>query len=122
MKDENTLLSKSISEGSAEFIAELISGETDGDYSEFKGKEIEIWNDFRNDKNKSAWDSWSSWHQANKKRPKNAGYWTGYLICKAYYKQAKNKEKAINDILSIQDHTFFYEKSNVEKYIKEKYE
>jgi hypothetical protein len=36
MEDENTtLLAKSIREGSAEFIAELISGETDGEYSEF---------------------------------------------------------------------------------------
>lgn len=121
MEYGNTLLSKSIREGSAEFIAELISGETDGNYSDFKGKEIKIWNDFRNDKNKSIWNSWNSWQQANDKRPKNAGYWTGYLICKAYYEQIKDKEKAVEDILSIQDYNVFYEKSKVEEYIKEKY-
>ncbi len=122
MEDGNSLLSKSIREGSAEFIAELISGETDGEYSEFNGKEIQIWNDFRNDKNKSIWDSWSSWQQANEKRPKNAGYWTGYLICKAYYKQVKDKEKAVQDILSIQNYNTFYKRSKVEEYIKENYE
>lgn len=122
MEEGNTLLSKSIREGSAEFIAELISGETDGNYSEFKGKEIKIWNDFRNDKNKSVWNSWSSWQQANDRRPKNAGYWTGYLICKAYYEQVKDKEKAVEDVLSIQDYNAFYKKSKVEEYIKEKYE
>lgn len=122
MEDGNTLLAKSIREGSAEFIAELISGETDGDYSDFRGKEIKIWNDFKNDKDKSMWDSWSSWQQANEKRPKNAGYWAGYLICKAYYGQIGDKEKAVQDILSIQDYNAFYEKSKVEEYIKEKYE
>jgi hypothetical protein len=121
MKDGNTLLSKSIREGSAEFISELISGETDGNYSEFEGKEIIIWNDFRNDKNESIWNSWSSWQQTNDKRPKNAGYWAGYLICKAYFEQVKDKEKAVGDILSIQDYNIFYEKSKVEEYIKKKY-
>ena len=118
MADGNTLLWKSIREGSAEFIAELISGETDGDYSEFNGKEIEIWNGFTKDKNKSIW---SSWQISNDKRPKNAGYWAGYLICKAYYEQVKDKNKAVLDILSIQNYNEFYEKSNIEEYIKEKF-
>ena len=122
MEDGNTLLAKSINEGSAEFIAELISGETDGDYSEFSGKEIKIWNDFKNDKNKSMWNSWSSWQQANEKRPKNAGYWIGYLTCKAYYDQVKDMEKVVQDILSIQDYNVFYKKSKVEEYIEDKYE
>ena len=121
MGDGNTLLFKSIREGSAEFIAELISGETDGDYSEFNGKEIKIWNDFKNDKDKSIWNSWSSWQSANDKRPKNAGYWTGYLICKAYYEQVKDKNKVVLDILSIQNYNDFYRKSNVEEYIKEQF-
>ena len=122
MEDENTtLLAKSMREGSAEFIAELISGETDGEYSEFNGKEIKIWNDFKKDKNKSIWNSWSSWQNANNKSPKNAGYWTGYLICKAYYEQVKDKNKAVLDILSIQNYNDFYEKSKIEEYINEKY-
>jgi len=122
MEDESTtLLAKSMREGSAEFIAELISGETDGNYSEFNGKEIKIWNDFKNDKNKSIWNTWSSWQKANDKSPKNAGYWTGYIICKAYYEKVKDKKKAVLDILSIQNYDHFYEKSNVDDYIKEKF-
>ncbi|MEP2058535.1 MAG: DUF2268 domain-containing putative Zn-dependent protease [Maribacter litoralis] len=122
MESGNTLLFKSIREGSAEFIAELLSGETDGDYSEFGGKEIKIWNDFKKDKNKSIWSSWSSWQKANDKSPKNAGYWTGYLICKAYYEKFQDKSKAVLDILSIQNYNEFYDKSNVEEYIKENFE
>ena len=118
MKDGNTLLWKSIREGSAEFIAELISGETDADYRKFKGKELEVWNDFKNDKNKSIW---SSWQQESESRPRNAGYWMGYMICKAYYEKNGNKEKVVKDILSIQDYPQFLKESEVEKYLQNKF-
>jgi hypothetical protein len=118
MEGGNTLLSKSMREGSAEFIAELISGETDGDYSEFIGKETEIWNDFKTDKNKSIW---YSWQKSNEQRPKNAGYWTGYLICKAYHEQVKDKNKTVLDILSIQNYDDFYNRSKVDEYVNRNY-
>lgn len=116
MKGGNTLLWKSIREGSAEFIAEIISGQTDGDYSEFKGREKEIWKDFKKDMDKSIW---RSWQQPSEGRPRNAGYWAGYMICKSYYHQVGDKKKAIHDILNIKDHYHFYAKSKVEKYIEE---
>ena len=118
MKEENTLLWKSIREGSAEFIAELISGDTDANYRDFKGRELEIWADFKKDKNKSIW---RSWQQESDKRPRNAGYWIGYTICKAYYQQVRDKEKAVNDILSIQDYNAFLEKSKVEEYLQKNF-
>ena len=114
MKEDNTLLAYSIGEGSAEFIAELISGETDGNYEDFVGKEEEILNDFEQEKGK---DIWSSWHKKSEKRPRNAGYWVGYIICKAYYHQVKDKEKAVHDILNIKDYQEFYEKSKVRDYL-----
>lgn len=121
MTNGSTLLAKSLREGSAEFISELISGKTDGDYSEFKGKEVDIWNDFQSDKDKSIWVSWNDWQQAQENRPQNAGYWAGYIICKAYYNQVKDESKAVEDILNIQNYGDFYEKSNVEKYILQHY-
>tara|TARA_R110002020_G_scaffold274311_4_gene489433 strand:+ start:5306 stop:6277 length:972 start_codon:yes stop_codon:yes gene_type:complete len=119
MKDGNTLLWKSIREGSAEFIAELISGKTDGNYKNFKGKELEIWKDFQKDKDKNIWNSWQ---QESDLRPRNAGYWAGYIICKAYYEQVGDKEKYIYDILHIKDYDAFYEKSEVDNYIRELYQ
>ena len=118
MKDGNTLLWKSIREGSAEFIGELISGETDANYQDFKGKELEIWKDFKKDKSKSIW---KSWQQESDSRPKNAGYWAGYMICKAYYEKIGDKEKAVRDILSIQEYPDFLEKSDVEKYLQNEF-
>lgn len=119
MKDGNTLLWRSIREGSAEFITELINGNTDADYSDFKGREIEIWNDFKKEMDENIW---KSWQQKSEKRPRNAGYWTGYMICKSYYNQIRNIKKVVNDILNIKDYKDFYKKSKVDKYIIENFE
>ncbi|WP_057940583.1 gliding motility protein GldB-related protein [Algoriphagus resistens] len=113
-KKGNSLLWKSIREGSAEFIAELLTGETDGDYREFEGIEKMIWEQFLLQKDQPIW---SSWMKANKSRPALAGYWMGYMICKAYYLQVNDKTQAIHDILTIQDYEEFLRKSKVEKYL-----
>ncbi|WP_461532774.1 gliding motility protein GldB-related protein [Sinomicrobium sp.] len=115
MKSGKTLLWKSIREGSAEFIAELISGHTDGNYEEFEGKEMAIWTDFKKEMHKSVW---GSWQRESENRPRNAGYWIGYIICKSYYQQVGNKKKAIYDILHIQDYDEFLRKSKVDEYVE----
>ncbi len=115
MAEGNTLLWKSIREGSAEFIAELITGQTDGDYREFKGREWEVWEDFKTDKDKSIWNSWQ---KGSEQRPQNAGYWMGYTICKAYFHQiGQDKKRAVQDILQIQNYEEFLEKSQVEEFL-----
>ncbi|MBB6460133.1 gliding motility protein GldB-related protein [Flammeovirga kamogawensis] len=123
MKKGNTILVNSMREGSAEFIAELICGETDEDYSSFIGKEVEVWNDFKNQKDeKSTWISWNSWVRKSESRPRNAGYWSGYLLCKSYYEQNEfEKQKVIDDILNIKNYDDFYFRSKIEEYIKVNY-
>jgi len=41
------------------------------------------------------------------------GYYVGYLIRRAYYRNAKDKRQAVFDILNIQDARAFYEASDV---------
>lgn len=118
MKSGNTLLWKSIREGSAEFIAELITGKTDGNYEDFKGKELSIWKDFKEDMDKSVWQSWQL---ESNDRPRNAGYWAGYIICKAYLDQIGDKEQAISDILNIRDYDEFYQSSKVEHFLRQNF-
>lgn len=117
-REGNTLLWKSIREGSAEFIAELLTGETDGNYQEFEGKEEFIWEQFLLEKDQAIW---SSWMKANESRPALAGYWMGYVICKAYFFQVKDQTQAIHDILKIQNYEEFLEKSKVEEYLFREY-
>lgn len=114
MKRENTLLCYAIIEGSAEFIAEIVTGKTDGDYSAYRGHEQTIWKDFKADMYLDKYDEWLS-EQSN--RPRNGMYWAGYLICKSYFQRAVNKQQAIYEILNIPDYKTFYEKSHVDDYL-----
>lgn len=119
MKNENTLLKYAIREGSAEFIGELICGKTDGDYSAYKGREKIIWSDFVLDMNK---DVYKEWHLENEpKRPKNGLYWAGYMICKSYFNQIKDKEKVVAAILNCKDYQKLYKESKVEDFINENF-
>ena len=45
-------------------------------------------------------------------RPDDLGYYMGYKICEAYYRNAADKKKAIRDILSITDFKAFLEASH----------
>jgi hypothetical protein len=116
MKRESTLLCYAMIEGSAEFLTELITGSTDGDYTAFKGREQQIWHDFKNERSKDLYAEWLD--EQPKKRPRDGMHWAGYLICKSYYDSASDKKQAIYDILHIQDYQAFFEKSEVENYIK----
>jgi uncharacterized protein YjaZ len=44
-------------------------------------------------------------------RPQNLGYWIGYKIVKSYFDAAKDKKKAIKEILNIKDYQKFFERS-----------
>src|SRR5256885_669161 len=44
-----------------------------------------------------------------KEKPADLGYYVGYLITQAYYRNAKDKRKAVYDLLNIQDARAFYE-------------
>lgn len=112
MKKEKTLLKYAIIEGSAEFITELICGQTDGDYSAFQRREKAIWTDFQNEMSNDVYDSWLIENEP--KRPRNAMYWVGYWICKSYYDNATDKKQAVFDILHIKNYKDFYIKSKVD--------
>jgi len=119
LANEKTLLRYAITEGSAEFIDELITGKTDGGYNDFRRREKAIWLDFKKAMYSDTYDDWLMAQEP--KRPRNGMYWAGYLICKSYYNQADDKVKAVRDILNIQDYKTFYEKSKVDDYIDEAY-
>ena len=112
----NNLLSYALGEGSAEFLTEIITGKTDGDYKAFQNREIIIWADFQKEMYQ---DVFISWRDENEPlRPRNALYWVGYLICKSYYENSNDKQQAIYDILNIKNNSDFYKKSKVEEYLK----
>jgi hypothetical protein len=115
MIKEDNLLSYAFREGGAEFITELVTGKTDGDYKAFQNREIIIWEDFKKEMYQ---DKFFSWRDENEPlRPRNALYWAGYLICKSYYDNSNDKQQAVYDILNVKNNSDFYKKSMVEDYI-----
>lgn len=110
------LLEQCIIEGSADFLGELISGKTASraPYEYAIGKEKDLWEDFQKDMNLGENDDFANWLYAGKRkdaRPADMGYYIGYMITKSYYENAKDKKKAIQEILNVKDCKKFLKES-----------
>lgn len=111
-----SLLGASISEGSADFLAELISGKHINQHLHEYGDAHEeaLWLEFKQDKP----DDTSAWLYnggTSKDRPADLGYYIGYKIAQAYYERAADKKQAVKDILEIQDFERFVQQSGYEE-------
>lgn len=105
-RENLNLLAACINEGSADFIAELISGggpnRQTHDYG--NANEALLWKEFKlimDDKEDS--HDWMYNYKPKNGYPPDLGYWIGYKITEAYYDKATDKKKAISDILHIKD-------------------
>lgn len=118
LKNDTTTLSYVIREGMADFIGELISGNTANItlFEWAKGKEKNIWEKFKKDMYYDRYNNWiANSLQATADNLPDQGYWIGYQICKAYYENSPDKKKAITEMLNIQDYKDFLEKSKWEE-------
>lgn len=114
---ERALLGSVIGEGSADFIAELIAGKhINGHLHDYGNpRERELWIEF---KRSMATNDRSLWlYNGNdiKDRPADLGYYIGYKIAEAYYKNAADKKQAVRDILEIKDFEAFLKASRYEE-------
>lgn len=103
-----TVLAQSIKEGSADFLAELATGQIAAPGRDAYGDahEEQIWHDFQHDMHERDYSRWiyNGWNQkALGDRPADLGYYVGYRITKSYYDRATDRRKAIRDILEIGD-------------------
>ncbi|HMJ48743.1 MAG TPA: DUF2268 domain-containing putative Zn-dependent protease [Ferruginibacter sp.] len=120
LANDTTLLAASLREGMCDFIAELISGKTANErlHTWIKGKEKMVWEEFKNEMFLNRAKNWiANANQETADRPADLGYWTGYMISKAYYNNATDKKQAVHDILNIKDYNDFYKKSKVDEWI-----
>ncbi len=104
----STVLERSLAEGAAEFVAELISGQVA--YAHFgpltRGREQEIETAFVADMRGTDLSRWLDNSTAEK--PGDLGYWVGYRIVKAYYQRAADKHRALGEILRMRDPDAFF--------------
>jgi len=108
-KGNNTLLGQALSEGGADFIAEMISGGNINDHLHRYGnpRERELWTEFQKEMSGKETSHWLYQGDKSKDRPADLGYYIGYKICEAYYQPAADKKQAIKDLLEIKDFNQF---------------
>jgi hypothetical protein len=109
--EQGTVLERSLTEGAAEFVAELISGNVA--YSHFgpitRGREQEIETAFVADMGSADVSRWLD--NSTMEKPGDLGYWVGYRIVKAYYRRAPDKHRALGEILRMRDPKAFFAES-----------
>ncbi len=108
-----TLLEKSLREGSADFVGELISGGTINDWLRpyAEAREKTLWKEFAAEMNGADQSKWLGNGGNSSDRPADLGYWIGLRICKMYYEKAADKQQAIKDILTMTDAKAFLKAS-----------
>lgn len=119
--DSNAVICKQLSyclnEGAANFIGELISGNSN--YSAVNkygdAHETALWAEFKSTLCTTNVANWMYNGNTSKDRPSDLGYYIGYKICQAYYNNAKDKQQAIKDIIEIKDPLSFLQKSGYDK-------
>jgi hypothetical protein len=106
-----TVLERSLVEGAAEFVAEMISGKVAYSHlsASTKDREREIETAFVADTNKTDLSQWLDNSTADK--PGDLGYWVGYRVVRTYYQRASDKHQAFREILQMTDPKAFLDES-----------
>jgi len=100
-----TLLAKAFHEGSADFVASLISG---GNFNQVTydygyAHEAELWRRFQAEMRGTDASGWLYGSSLRDGHPADLGYFMGFRIAQAYYDRCRDKKQAIRDILTSGD-------------------
>jgi hypothetical protein len=100
--DGSNLLAQAITEGSCDFIAELVSGKPlQRDYITYgREHEQELKEAFKQDMFATAVNKWL-YNGKNAKTVADLGYFMGYVISKSYYAHSSDKKLAIKQIIQL---------------------
>lgn len=114
---EKTLLGLCIREGTAEFFADLVTGEiTQDEALQFTlDNERRLWTALRNEMDGAETGDWMWVKPADPDQPRHVGYVMGYRIVQAYYQNASDKDQAVKEILGVTDYPAFLERSGYEE-------
>jgi hypothetical protein len=106
-----TVLERSLAEGIAEFIGELISGGVSSVaiHDAARGRELEIETRFAADLDKTDLSAW--FDNTTEQDAGQLGYWVGYRIARAYYQNAPDKAAAIRAMIRQTDARDFLARS-----------
>jgi uncharacterized protein YjaZ len=110
-RDDLTVLERSLLEGGAELISELISGLVGQAHFPrlTQGREKEIETAFLADQDKTDLSAWLD--NSTLEQPGDLGYWVGHRIVKSYYQHATDKRQAVRDVFQMTDAKAFLARS-----------
>lgn len=110
---ETTLLEHAILEGSADFMAALVTGrKPDIEAYKYGNKhQDQLCREFVARMNEPDIEDWLYGTSGKDGRPNDLGYWMGYQIAAAYFDQMDDKKLAVSHILNVEDYTAFLTKS-----------
>ncbi|MBL8521271.1 MAG: hypothetical protein JNK75_11435, partial [Betaproteobacteria bacterium] len=111
---DNSLLGAALFEGVADFVGELISGQTINPHLHAfaRNRHLELWQAFEpamlgGDKGRWLYQG----ENATPEWPADLGYYMGYRIAEAYYQRTTDKSAAVRDMLNITDPRAFLKAS-----------
>ncbi len=115
------LLHAVMMEGFCDFIAELVTGEKLNNVTQEYGDlhEKEIWTDLKKELCNESAQNWLYNYSEVKDKPADLGYYVGYQIAGEYYKNAKDKQQAVVDIIEMTDPIRFLQLSKYDQKIKQ---
>lgn len=129
IEGKDMLLKWCLLEGGADFIGELISGESINklEYKYGEQNRDKLCQEFVTRLKNPDSQDWLYGTSKKDDRPNDLGYWIGYKITEAYFNKQKDKQKAIEEILNIKEPIQFLKQSGfldpyIEKYQKSKKE
>lgn len=110
---DRKLLGSAIAEGSADLVAEIISGKHINHHLHewANPRERQLWNEFQRSIATNDASLWLYNGGTIRDRPADLGYYVGYKIAESYYRNAADKKKAIKEILEITDFEAFLKAS-----------
>lgn len=109
-----TLPGRSLKEGTADFLGQLISQQNFNDHNYYNYGTLHekvLWNEFKSEMDAERFNKWLFNGSNIKDRPADLGYFIGCKISEAYYKKAEDRKQAVADILNIKDAKEFLRQS-----------
>jgi len=101
-----SLLYLTLKEGFADFIANLVIGEVSASEKERHDygmkNEARIWQKFQKEMAGTSYKYWM-YGAGRDDQPADMGYWLGKRIAEAYYKNARDKQQALQDLLYLKN-------------------